>query len=120
MASGNDARARALLVLEDGILVGILSERDVARQIAKTRSCNPDRPVHEFMTSRVITVSLDSTIDDCMRLMTDKHIRHLPVFDDDDLHGLISIGDVVKGVISQHLMTIDDLEKYITNSGFGQ
>jgi CBS domain-containing protein len=110
----------ALVVLEDGILVGIISERDFVRRIAHNRMCDLTIPVQDYMTSKVITVTLDATIDECMKLMTDKRIRHLPVYDNGQLHGLISIGDVVKGIIDEQSMTIDDLEKYITNSGFGR
>jgi len=114
-----DKNVGALVVLEDGILAGIISERDFVRRIAQNRSFDLNAPVHEYMTSKVITVGLDATIDDCMKLMTDKRIRHLPVYDKNQLQGLISIGDVVKGIIEEQSMTIDDLEKYITNSGFG-
>ena len=110
----------ALVVLEDGILAGIISERDFVRSIARNRSCDLGATVQDYMTSKVITVTLDASIDDCMKLMVGKHIRHLPVYEGDKLHGLISIGDVVKGIIDEQLMTIDNLEKYISGSGYGQ
>ncbi len=115
-----DKNVGALVVLEDGILVGIISERDFVRRIARNRSCDLDATVQDYMTSKVITVTLDTTIDQCMKLMTEKHIRHLPVYDGGKLHGLISIGDVVKGIIDEQSMTIDNLEKYITGSGYGK
>lgn len=109
----------ALLVLEDGLLVGIISERDFVRRIARNRACDLNATVQEYMTPKVITVTLDTTIDECMKIMTDKRIRHLPVYDGEKLHGLISIGDVVKGIIDEQSMTIDNLEKYITGGGYG-
>jgi CBS domain-containing protein len=115
-----DKNVGALVVLEDGLLVGIISERDFVRRIARDRACDLNTTVQDYMTAKVITVTPDATIDDCMKLMTDKRIRHLPVYDNDRLHGLISIGDVVKGIIDEQSTTIDDLEKYISNGGYGR
>jgi CBS domain-containing protein len=110
----------ALVVLEDGILVGIISERDFVRRIAQERNVDITATVRESMTSEVITVTTEDTIAHCMKLMTNKRIRHLPVFDKGDLIGLISIGDVVKGIIEAQNSKIDDLEKYISGTGYGQ
>ncbi len=110
----------ALLVLEDGLLAGIISERDFAHQIAEIRSAQLDAPIGDYMTTRVITVTPDQTIEECMQLMTDRRIRHLPVLSNDKLIGLISIGDVVKGIISEQSSMINNLQDYILGTGYGQ
>lgn len=104
----------ALLVLEEENLVGILSERDYARKVILRGKSSMDTPVREIMTPRVLYVRLDQSIEDCMALMTDKRIRHLPVFEKDKLVGVISIGDVVKAIISHQEFVIEQLENYIT------
>jgi CBS domain-containing protein len=104
----------ALLVVEDGKILGIVSERDFIRKIADKQFFAVDIPVHEYMTTRVLIVTPDNSIDDCMMLMTDKHIRHLPVVDQGTLVGIISIGDLVKETISERDRTIVNLENYIT------
>lgn len=107
----------ALLVLEDGLIVGILSERDFVHRIASDRTCKLTDPISEYMTSAVITVKPEQTIQDCMQIMTEHHIRHLPVLSGDRLHGLISIGDVVKAFMSEQSATIHSLERYIGGGG---
>ena len=104
----------ALLVLENRELVGIISERDYARKVILKGKSSMSTPVREIMTSRVYYLRTDQTIDDCMALMTSKRIRHLPVFEDGQLVGVISIGDVVKAIISQQEFVIEQLENYIT------
>jgi CBS domain-containing protein len=104
----------AILVLEDGKVVGMLSERDYARQVVLKGKASRDVPVRDIMTSKVVSVTPGQTVDDCMALMTDKHIRHLPVLENDKVAGLISIGDVVKAVISEKEAQIEQLESYIT------
>ena len=95
-------------------LSGIFSERDFARLLAK-EGCFPlDTPIQNIMTKKVFTVSPTTSIEDCMKLMTDKHIRHLPVLTEERLTGMISIGDVVKTVISSQKEFIDQLEGYIS------
>ena len=109
----------ALLVLEDGKIVGIISERDFVRSIAKTGLCVLNTTVLEYMTKKVITVGPDQSIEDCMQVMTKEHIRHLPVVEDGKLVGLVSIGDVVKGMITSKEILIDNLQNYIEGSGYG-
>lgn len=103
----------ALLVMEGPQLVGIVSERDYARKvILKGRSSNTTA-VREIMSSPVMTLTPDSTVDDAMRLMTEQRIRHLPVAESGRVLGVVSIGDLVKSVIEDQRHTIDDLHSYI-------
>jgi CBS domain-containing protein len=103
----------AVVVVHDGYVVGILSERDYARKVILHHKSSKEITVDEIMTDRVLYVGLTHTIDDCMALMTDKRIRHLPVMDDDRLIGVLSIGDLVKATISEQDFTIRQLERYI-------
>jgi len=109
----------ALVVLEQGKLHGIVSERDFVRSIAESERCLIDAPVSKYMTRVVITIAPDQTIDDCMQLMTTNRIRHLPVVDGGNVVGVISIGDIVKADISNKASTINTLEDYIEGRGFG-
>ena len=107
----------AVLVVEEKRLLGIFSERDYARKVILKGKSSRETPVEEIMSRRVVCVQPSQTIDECMALMTDKRIRHLPVVDDDEqLVGMISIGDVVKEVVSEQDFIIHQLEKYITGS----
>jgi len=106
----------ALLVMQKDAVVGIFSERDYARKIVLKGVSSHTAVVKDVMTSGVLSVNPEQSIDECMALMTDKHIRHLPVLENGKLLGIISIGDVVKAIISEHEYTIKQLENYITGS----
>lgn len=103
----------ALAVVEDGRLVGMFSERDYARKVILQGRASKDTPVSQGMTGRVITVSTGDNMSHCMKLMTDHRIRHLPVVDDGELVGMISVGDVVKTVMEEQRFMIEQLESYI-------
>jgi CBS domain-containing protein len=111
-----DNNVGALLVLESTQLIGIFSERDYARKVALRGKSSKDTPISEIMTQKVDCVSPSQSMRECMSLMTDKHIRHLPVMESGQLVGVISIGDVVKAIISDQEFTIEQLESYITGS----
>lgn len=105
----------ALLVMESGQVVGIVTERDYARKIALMSRLSRETEVREIMTTAVMYVRPTQTSDECMALMTENRLRHLPVMDDDGkLLGMISIGDLVKGIISEQQFIIEQLEHYIT------
>lgn len=103
----------AVLVLEESKLLGIMSERDYARKIALKGKISKEVPVNEIMSSKVICVGPDQTIDNTRAIMSNKRIRHLPVLEEDKLIGLISIGDVVNALLDENLFVIDQLETYI-------
>jgi CBS domain-containing protein len=103
----------ALLVLSGGKLAGIVSERDYARKVILKGKHSHEMQVKEIMTSPVFTVSPEHSVEDCMRIVTAHHIRHLPVMEGDALVGMISIGDVVRSIISTQAHAIDQLSGYI-------
>jgi CBS domain-containing protein len=104
----------ALLVVEGGRLTGIFSERDYARKVILKGKASRETPVREIMTSHVLYVRPEQAVDDCMALMTDKRVRHLPVLEEERLVGVISIGDVVKAIIAEQEFIIEQLQNYIT------
>jgi CBS domain-containing protein len=106
----------ALLVLERGKLVGIITERDYARKVILRGKSSLDTPVREIMTGKVVFVRSENTLEECMALMTDKRVRHLPVLEGDQILGVISIGDLVKATIAHKDFVIRQLENYITGS----
>lgn len=106
----------ALVVVKDGALAGIFSERDFARKVVSKGKAALDGIVKDFMTSIVFTVTPQQSIEDCMTAMTAKRIRHLPVIDNQRLIGVVSIGDVVKAIISEQGHLIQHLENYISGA----
>ena len=103
----------AVVVMQSGRLAGILSERDYARKIVLQGRASHDTPVRDIMTAKVVTVRLDDTIDHCMQLVTDRRIRHLPVLERDAVLGVVSIGDLVRAVIEDQQLELDQLQRYI-------
>ena len=106
----------ALLVMEDGKLTGIFSERDYARKVILKGKSSKETPVGELMTKKVFYIDSQKTINDCMVMMTAKRIRHVPVIEDNQVMGIVTIGDVVNQIISEQEVTINHLENYITGS----
>jgi CBS domain-containing protein len=103
----------ALVVMKAEELLGIVSERDYARKVILMGRSSDDTPVKDIMTSQVVTVAPNQSLDDCMRLVTERRIRHLPVVEAGKVVGMISIGDLVKAVIEDQQRTIEQLESYI-------
>lgn len=106
----------ALLVLDGDKLAGILSERDYARKVILKGKASKNTPAREIMSENVVCVTPKQSVAECMALMTDKHFRHLPVIEDGKLVGVISIGDVVKAIISEQKFVIEQLEHYIAGT----
>ena len=104
----------ALLVMHGNELLGIVSERDYARKVILKGRSSAETPVREIMSSPVLSVTSGESVHRCMRLMTDKHIRHLPVVDDGKVTGMLSIGDLVKAVIDDQAEQLDLLQRYIS------
>jgi CBS domain-containing protein len=103
----------ALVVVERGKIVGIMSERDYARKVILLGRSSPTTPVSDIMTTRVAYAQPEQNIEECMAIMTEKRIRHLPVLDREQLIGIISIGDLVKAIITEQKFMIEQLERYI-------
>jgi IMP dehydrogenase len=108
-------RIGSLLVTDNGVTVGIVTERDYAQKVALMGRVSRSTPVREIMSSRVLFVRPEQTSYECMTLMSQYHVRHLPVLREDSLIGMISIGDLVKDIIADQQFTIEQLERYITS-----
>ncbi|HKJ26024.1 MAG TPA: CBS domain-containing protein [Anaerolineales bacterium] len=104
----------ALVVLDDLNVVGVFSERDYARKVILEGKSSKKLPVEEIMTKKVLFVSPENTTEECVALMSEKFIRHLPVMEDNELIGIVSIGDIMKAIISRQDVMIENLEHYIT------
>ena len=109
-----DKGVGALVVAEDEKVVGIFSERDYTRKIALMERTSESTLVSDIMTSKVISVGLNHTVEECLQLMTDRHLRHLPVLDQEKLVGFISIGDLVKAAMDDQKKLIEQLQQYIS------
>ena len=109
-----EKRIGSLVVIEDGQVAGIFTERDYARRVGPERRNPEETRIEEVMTRELITIDLNKTVNECMVLMTDNHIRHLPVMDDGRLVGMISVGDVVKDIIEELEFLVEQLKGYIT------
>ena len=108
----------ALIVMEGEKVMGIISERDYARKIILFGKTSKETMIREVMSSNLIRVTPETSVEDCMILMTGKHVRHLPVFEQEKFVGIISIGDVVKSIISNKEALIDQLSDYISGSKY--
>jgi CBS domain-containing protein len=104
-----------VVIIENNKLVGIFTERDYARKLILKGRSSKDTPISDLMTTNPITVTPDSKLEDCMNIMSNKRIRHLPVMENDVLVGMISIGDLVRFIIEEQKSIIEHLEHYITN-----
>jgi len=109
-----DKDVGALIVTKKGRLCGIFSERDFVRVMAEENQFSLDTPVSKIMTADVLTVAPNESVENCMQMMTDHHFRHLPVMENDELVGIVSIGDAVKSIISSQKSFIRQLEDYIS------
>ena len=111
-----DKRIGALLVLDGGRLVGIVSERDYARKVVLQGRSSADTPVRTIMTADVVSVGLNDTAEHCMQIVTERRFRHLPVVHNGEVLGVVSIGDLVKAVIEDQQLELDQLQTYIRHA----
>jgi CBS domain-containing protein len=109
----------AIVVLDGEHIIGLFTEREYARKVILMGRASRDTPVRETMIDKLLVVSPDKTIEECMKLMTERRIRYLPVMEGDEFLGIISIGDVLKAVLDAQARNIDHLERYITASDYG-
>lgn len=115
-----EKRIGCLMVIDDeGSLIGMFSERDYARKVALQGHTSKESLVNDIMSTDLYTVNPEMTTFDCMAVMTDRYVRHLPVLDHNKIVGILSIGDIVNQIIYEQDIHIKDLEKYITSSGYG-
>jgi CBS domain-containing protein len=110
-----DKQIGALLVMDEGSMIGLISERDYARSVILRGRTSKETRVGDVMTKRVVCTKPDQTLEEAMALMTEKRVRHLPVIDNEQVVGLISIGDLIKSIISEHKFIIEQLEHYISS-----
>jgi CBS domain-containing protein len=110
----NKGIGAVVVTSEEGKVVGIISERDYTRKVALLQRTSDHTVVAEIMTGQVLTVSKSNTVDECLGLMTERHIRHLPVIENDQLVGIISIGDLVKAAMEDQRQLIEQLQQYIS------
>lgn len=108
-----DKEVGSVLIMEDAKIIGIVTERDYARKVILEGKSSPQLPVTEVMGAKVLYAKPEQSVEECMALMTDKRVRHLPVIDKDAVQGVVSIGDLVKAVITDQQFTIKQLENYI-------
>ena len=111
-----DKNIGALLVMSGGQLHGIFTERDYTRNVALQGKSSKETRVHEIVTQKILTVKQDDTVEECMRLMTEKRVRHLPVVEGTKVVGIVSIGDLVNWIISTQNAAIEQMEQYIAGS----
>lgn len=110
----SDERVGSVIVMDEGKIAGIFTERDYARRVGLDDAAPSSVPVADVMTKDLVTVSLDSSVNQCMEIITENHIRHLPVLDGDQIVGVVSIGDVVKDMIEELQFMVKQMENYIT------
>ncbi len=115
-----DKNVGAVVVVDRDQMVGIFSERDFARMVVQSSKCTLDSPLTEIMTREMITVNPEQSLEECMQLMNDHHIRHLPVLDRGRLVGMVSIGDLVHSIVSGKEEIIESLERYISGQDYGK
>ncbi len=115
-----DKNVGAVVVVDHEQMVGIFSERDFARMVVLSTKCTLDSPLSEIMTREMVTVHPEQSLEECMQLMNDHHIRHLPVLDRGRLVGMISIGDLVHAIVSGKEEIIESLERYISGQDYGK
>ena len=108
----------ALLVIDKGQVVGIFSERDYARKVILKGKSSKETPVGELMTKDVYSITADKSVEECLALMTAAHCRHMPVYENNKLSGIVTIGNIVNTIIAEQKINITDLENYIKGSGY--
>ena len=118
MMMANHNIGAVMVVDHEGQMVGIFTERDYARKVVLMGRCSPDTKIQEIMTRELLTINPETTLEECMALMTKWHIRHLPVMTEGHLSGIVSMRDVVQAILTKQEEMILDLEKYIMGQGY--